>query len=38
MIHGTDERVFAAARRDGALVVDVREPLEYAAGMFPAPG
>lgn len=32
MIREAGMRAFGAARRDGAVVVDVREPLEYAAG------
>jgi len=30
-----DQRTFAAAHRDGALVIDVREPFEYAEGHVP---
>lgn len=30
-----DLATFAAARADGAVVVDVREPFEYAAGHVP---
>ena len=32
MIREADVRAFAAAHRDGAVVVDVREPFEYAGG------
>lgn len=31
-----DQTVFVAAHRDGAVVIDVREPYEYVAG--PVPG
>jgi rhodanese-related sulfurtransferase len=30
-----DQATFAAAHRDGAVVVDVREPFEYADGHVP---
>jgi rhodanese-related sulfurtransferase len=30
-----DQTTFAAAHRDGAVVVDVREPFEYAGGHVP---
>lgn len=30
-----DQRTFAAAHRDGALVIDVREPFEYVGGHVP---
>src|SRR5215207_4662440 len=30
-----DLATFAAAHRDGAVVIDVREPLEYVAGHVP---
>jgi rhodanese-related sulfurtransferase len=30
-----DQTTFAAAHRDGAVVVDVREPFEYAEGHVP---
>lgn len=30
-----DQRTFAAAHRDGALVIDVREPFEYVEGHVP---
>jgi rhodanese-related sulfurtransferase len=30
-----DQTAFAAAHRDGAIVIDVREPFEYAAGHVP---
>ncbi|MFI7547430.1 rhodanese-like domain-containing protein [Actinoplanes sp. NPDC049599] len=30
-----DQRSFAAAHRDGALVIDVREPFEYVEGHVP---
>jgi rhodanese-related sulfurtransferase len=30
-----DQRTFAAAHRDGALVIDVREPSEYVEGHVP---
>ena len=30
-----DLTVFAAAHRDGAVVIDVREPDEYVAGHVP---
>jgi len=35
MIREADVRAFAAAHRDGAVVVDVREPFEDAAGHVP---
>ena len=35
MVREVDVRAFAAAHRDGAHVVDVREPHEYAAGHVP---
>jgi rhodanese-related sulfurtransferase len=35
MIREAGIRAFAAAHRDGAVVVDVREPFEYAAGHVP---
>lgn len=30
-----DQAAFAAAHRDGAVVIDVREPFEYVAGHVP---
>jgi rhodanese-related sulfurtransferase len=30
-----DQTTFAAAHRDGAVVIDVREPFEYAEGHVP---
>jgi rhodanese-related sulfurtransferase len=30
-----DQTVFVAAHRDGAVVIDVREPYEYVAGHVP---
>ena len=30
-----DQTTFTAAHRDGAVVIDVREPYEYAAGHVP---
>ena len=30
-----DRPAFAAAHADGALVIDVREPMEYLAGHVP---
>ena len=30
-----DQRTFAAAHRDGAIVIDVREPYEYVEGHVP---
>jgi rhodanese-related sulfurtransferase len=30
-----DQTVFVAAHRDGAVVIDVREPSEYVAGHVP---
>ena len=38
MVREVDVRAFAAAHRDGAFVVDVREPHEYAAGHVPGAG
>ena len=35
MIREAGIRAFAAAHRDGDVVVDVREPFEYAAGHVP---
>lgn len=35
MVREIDVRAFAAAHRDGAFVVDVREAYEYAAGHVP---
>jgi rhodanese-related sulfurtransferase len=35
MVREVDVRAFAAAHRDGAVVVDVREPFEYATGHVP---
>lgn len=35
MVREVDVRTFAAAHRDGAVVVDVREPHEYATGHVP---
>ena len=35
MVREVDVRTFAAAHRDGAVVIDVREPQEYAAGHVP---
>ena len=35
MVREVDVRTFAAAHRDGAVVVDVREPHEYASGHVP---
>lgn len=35
MVREVDVRAFAAAHRDGAVVVDVREPHEYASGHVP---
>ena len=35
VINEIDIRDFAAARADGALVLDVREPYEYEAGHVP---
>lgn len=35
MVREVDTAVLAAAARDGALVVDVREPEEYVAGHVP---
>ena len=35
MVREVDVRAFAAAHRDGAVVVDVREPGEYASGHVP---
>ena len=35
MVRKIDVRAFAAAHRDGAYVVDVREAYEYAAGHVP---
>lgn len=35
MIREVDVQEFAAAQRRGALVVDVREPSEYADGHVP---
>jgi rhodanese-related sulfurtransferase len=35
MVREVDVRTFAAAHRDGALVVDVREPYEYVTGHVP---
>lgn len=35
MVQEVDVRTFAAAHADGALVIDVREPFEYAAGHVP---
>jgi len=35
MQHEVDLPAFAAAHADGAAVVDVREPFEYAAGHVP---
>ncbi len=35
MIREVDVRTFAAAHRDGAFVIDVREAYEYAAGHVP---
>lgn len=35
MVREVDVRTFAAAHRDGAVVVDVREPAEYNAGHVP---
>ena len=36
MIREVDVQEFAAAQRRGALVVDVREPSEYADGHVPS--
>lgn len=35
MVREVDVRTFASAHRDGALVVDVREPYEYVSGHVP---
>lgn len=35
MVREVDVRTFAAAHADGALVIDVRESFEYAAGHVP---
>ncbi|HEX6473119.1 MAG TPA: rhodanese-like domain-containing protein [Streptosporangiaceae bacterium] len=35
MVGEVDIRAFRAAQRDGALVVDVREPREYVGGHVP---
>ncbi len=35
MVREVDVRAFAAAHRDGAFVIDVREPFEYASGHVP---
>ena len=35
MVREVDVRTFAAAHRDGAVVVDVREPHEYTSGHVP---
>ena len=35
MVREVDVRAFAAAHRDGAVVIDVREPHEYTSGHVP---
>jgi rhodanese-related sulfurtransferase len=35
MVREVDVRAFAAAHRDGAVVVDVGEPFEYVSGHVP---
>jgi rhodanese-related sulfurtransferase len=37
LMREVDPAAFAAAHRDGATVIDVREPSEYLAGHVPAP-
>jgi rhodanese-related sulfurtransferase len=35
LMREVDQAVFAAAHRDGAVVIDVREPYEYVTGHVP---